>query len=98
MENDKVAQKVAVALHPPRCPQCGEELDHLDYFAYAAVKSQLQIDEKGEPDWDAMELLDDVWAGSTEYQCPFCGIVMFHDDGSAISFLKGEYEGPWAEE
>ena len=98
MENEKVAQKVAVALHPPRCPQCGEELAFLYYFAYAHVKSHLEINEKGDPEWGHMELLDGVWPGSIEYECPECGIVMFHDDDSATRYLKGEYEGPWAEE
>jgi len=93
----EVEEKIAVALHPPRCPQCGEELDYLDYFAYAAVKSQLEIDEGGEADWDAMEILDDTWPGSIEYQCPVCGIVMFHDDDSAVRFLKGKYDGPWGD-
>ena len=89
-------EKIAVALHPLRCPQCKEEIEYLDYFAYAHVKSRLEVRyETGEPDWDAMELLDGTWPGSIEYQCPACGIVMFHDDDSAISFLKGKYEGPW---
>ncbi len=95
----ELEQKIAVALHPPRCPQCGVELDHLDYFAYAPVKSQLSIDEKGNPDWEAMEILDATcWPGSIEYQCPECGIELFRSDDSAIKYLKGEYEGPWGEE
>lgn len=98
MENEKVAQKVSVALHPPKCPQCGVELDYLDYFAYAHVKSQLEINEEGNAEWGYMELLDGTWPGSIEYQCPACGIVMFQSDDSAIKYLKGEYEGPWGEE
>lgn len=90
-------EKIAMALHPPRCPQCKEKINYLNYTAYELVKSRLEVgSEGGEPYWDGMEMWGDTWPGSIEYQCPACGIVMFTDDDSASKYLKGEYDGPWA--
>jgi len=86
----EVEEKIAVALHPPKCPKCGKEIHTLKYAAYELVASLLEVNIEGKPSWSVMEILGFTKDGSIEYRCPACNAVLFHDDDSAISYLKGD--------
>lgn len=83
------AKKIARALHPPRCPKCGAELDMLINVCEAIEAYYFYLDENG----DAVYESKDAWAGDwSEYQCPECDETLFTSEEMAKKFLEGDFE------
>lgn len=87
MSDDEVTE-IVNALKPPRCPKCGEEIDHLHYYAYELNKADFWKTREYS-NWDT---LGDI-KGDPDYDCPECGETLFHDQKDAEKFLRGEADG-----
>jgi predicted RNA-binding Zn-ribbon protein involved in translation (DUF1610 family) len=66
----------------PKCPKCGEEIDHLinycrgwEMFAF---------------DGEEYEYIDSFGVDESEYACPECDETLFTDEEEASKFLKRE--------
>ena len=65
----------------PRCPKCGEEIDHLVYWEKAWRRAEFEAD--GEyHDWETHP------TDSFYYACPCCGEKLFRSEEKALNFLK----------
>lgn len=85
----EVEEKIAVALHPPRCPKCNEELTHLVNICDNWMEYKFRLRDDGWGDYD----LEKSEAGNhSEYGCPACRTTLFDNEDEAMAFLKGEEE------
>jgi len=87
----EVEEEIAKALHPPRCPKCGEGIDCLDYTGLEAVGATYTLTEF--INWDMEGVV-----GSEEFNCPECNSLLFKDEVDARKFLMGLDEEPVLED
>jgi hypothetical protein len=71
----------------PKCPKCGEEIDHLHYYAYELQKADFDVFDNGDFEYNSWDSLCDV-KGEPEYCCPECSATLFRSQDEAIKFLK----------
>ncbi|MEM2352405.1 MAG: hypothetical protein QXT26_08375 [Thermoproteota archaeon] len=86
-ESVKEAKKIARALHPPRCPECGKELDCLINVCNVWNVYYFRVNDEGEVDY---ELKDSQPGVCHTYECPYCHKILFEGEEDATKFLKGE--------
>ena len=65
----------------PKCPKCGEEIDHL--INVCSAWKLYRFYSNGSYEW-----IDDVSGDVNEYECPECNEVLFTDEAEAQKFLK----------
>jgi hypothetical protein len=65
-----------------RCPKCGAEIDHLDYWERAINTGEYWQD----------GFHDVITSNVDEYYflCPECGKILFNDIEAAKKFLRGQ--------
>jgi len=71
------------------CPECKEEIDHLDFDVTGTCSAQMYQDDvlKGEPtDYDVACLTDE--AEYDNFRCPECGENLAVSEEEAIDLLK----------
>ena len=73
----------------PKCPKCGEEIDHLIYYAYELQKAYVGLDAYGNLEYGNWDSLG-VTKGEPDYECPKCKEVLFHDEEEARRFLQNK--------
>jgi predicted RNA-binding Zn-ribbon protein involved in translation (DUF1610 family) len=72
-----------------KCPECGEEIDHLDNNALEMNYYTIALDEEGRLNYE----LDTTEPGETgEFRCPECGKLIARTEGAAMRVLNGEIE------
>lgn len=77
-----------------KCPECNEEIDHLNHFQSGESKSRMEVVElqdmtrKKVATYEEIEFQPDNKIN--EYECPRCGKVLFADETKAVDFLAGE--------
>lgn len=81
-EEIDLAERIAEALKPPRCPECGSKLDYLLYVEEALNTAKFYGDDYHS--WDTVAV-QDSW-----YECPECEKILFRDRELANKFLRGE--------
>ena len=72
-----------------RCPKCGREIDHLNYWSLEWVKRSYWVNDDGEGEWSSSK----DWVSTDnddEYECPWCCEVLFHSEEEAREFLAGQ--------
>ena len=79
-----------MAIH---CPKCGEEIDKLYAFIRAERKMEVGL-HHGELDWYEIDVytLEDE---ETDYECPECNELLFHNPEQVIKFLSWGDMYPW---
>lgn len=87
----EVEERVAIALHPPRCPKCGAGVDCLEYTGLETVKATYTLTEF--IGWEMEGVM-----GSEEFLCPECTALLFNDEEDARKFLMGLDEEPVLED
>jgi len=70
----------------PRCPACGEKIDHLTYIQQATVWFKGQYDKNGY----SMVFEEDRLVEREEYRCPKCRALLAENEDEAIKILEGE--------
>jgi DNA-directed RNA polymerase subunit M/transcription elongation factor TFIIS len=70
-----------------KCPKCGEEIDHLHYYAYELQKADFYLNEDESKTYGNWDSLCDI-KGEPEYECPECGELLFTSEEEATEFLK----------
>jgi len=73
----------------PKCPKCGADIDHLSQWRKTEDKFHFSLGE-GEDVITEMCLPRDSQAyDASDYECPECSEVIFHDYETAVDFLAG---------
>ncbi len=72
-----------------KCPKCGKEIDHLNQFAQAEARFTFSIgrDGNGKSHFQKHTTFE---AAEEDFECPECQETLCHDEGIALSILKGE--------
>ena len=72
----------------PKCPECGEEIGTLIAWIPKEDKAVVALNS----DNTLCYMLDESieGKGTTEYECPLCGEIIFRSETDALKFLKGE--------
>jgi len=70
----------------PKCPECGEEIDHLNHYQAVTVKYIARLDAQGRMDYEEKDRTGGD--GTGQYNCPKCEETLFATDAAAIQFLK----------
>jgi len=66
----------------PRCPKCGNLIDHLLY--HVIEYRVYEFDREGD-----LACIDGEVVESEGYCCPCCGYRLFWDEDEALDFLNG---------
>lgn len=82
--NDEEVLEIAKALQPPRCPNCGKELDHLLYVEKAINQAKFFSNDYWS--WDTVDV-QDSW-----YECPWCLTKICDSQEDANKFLGDKEE------
>lgn len=85
-------ESIARALKPVKCPECGEEITHLELEATRDTYCIVSLDEKEELSWGLWNDSNEINSGSAYFYCPNCGAQLFTQDAEeeVQKFLKGE--------
>jgi len=75
----------------PRCPRCGERIDHLIYIQQAAVRFKGQYGRNGY----SMVFEDNRVIEREAYHCPVCGALLAENEKEAIKILRERNEVPY---
>jgi len=83
------AEKIAKALKPPRCPECGSELHGFDYYVLELSRAFAHYDEPGGylvySNWDTIDTKEET----AEFRCPECNALITRDVEEAEEILSG---------
>jgi len=64
-----------------RCPKCGKEIDHLEYYAYELNKAKVSVTDDGYLEYYG-------WTkDEPDYVCPECRKVLFHSHEEVKRFF-----------
>jgi predicted RNA-binding Zn-ribbon protein involved in translation (DUF1610 family) len=69
----------------PKCPKCGEEIDHLINYCKSWEKFYF--------DGEDYNYIDTISTDENEYACPECDETLFYNEEEAIEFLKPKAYG-----
>lgn len=70
-----------------KCPKCGAEIDHLEYNETKDYSGSAEL-------VDGRLNTDIRWSDSEmSFDCPECDEEVATDEDTAMSILKGEYDG-----
>ena len=74
----------------PKCPKCGEEIDHLNLKSIDG--GEMSLSEDGEDGEFQIDWNSDIYGEETldtSASCPECGEKLFDDYEEASDFLRG---------
>jgi len=90
---EDLVEEICRALFPPKCPNCGRELDCLSYtgWVYASAHVFLsKITGKNGVEYSCEYLDWDYWEyEDNQYLCPHCEKVLATNEEDAIKILRG---------
>ncbi len=72
----------------PKCPECNEEIEHLNLFSRLEQKARFEIGPHD--DVEVLVECDAFDCDDEDLECPECCAVLFHDRDEAESFLRSE--------
>jgi uncharacterized protein with PIN domain len=71
-----------------RCPKCGAEIDHLDYYEVAEVLYEAEY--YGDSDYGDFSEPEVMFVNEQYYRCPRCGETLAENEEKARSIMEAE--------
>jgi len=76
-----------------KCPECGEEIDHLTVSSHEIHFYTFQLIGREQEKYYEEQQGEPVTKGNDEFYCPECGKRLFLSEEDAVAFFKGEVVG-----
>ena len=73
----------------PKCPKCGAEIDQLAQWCKREDKYYFSLEENESVIRELALPSDSEDYDASDYECPECSEVIFHDYETAVDFLAG---------
>jgi ssDNA-binding Zn-finger/Zn-ribbon topoisomerase 1 len=73
-----------------KCPKCGAEIDHLDYYEVSEVLYEAEY--YGDVNYADLREAEVIFVKEQYYRCPKCGETVAEDENEANEIIKGVSE------